>query len=635
MPLFNEFIIKVYFLLKDESIVISTTSYKASQTETFKIVNKSTDNKTLTLDTALVNTHVCYSEALPTAGKFQSYEICAAVGLLTRNLKIIGQEYAQQREDLYGFRIITSDYSMVNSDGVPLYFKGFLRVSNTEFLHPGQFDRGTGDDRKYGILLSNLGDYSQTRPNYVRDSAFNDGYAAAIGIFGSNNIPIVNNVVHHTIEYAICVEGNSNQIRNNLVTLNYWASTFLPQQAPYDLESFGAIDAHLADSVLIENNFIAGAERMGIYYKGDSCEGSQFSSSTMKNTIANNTIVGALVGVGILPDFNFQHLRCIRMNGFIISKSTYFGLYYQGLQNLVVDTSIFIDNQVNVFSIVFDPSVLTHQDGGKTYTVRDSLLVGQSPSFNCTNDIKPNDINTRYADKLVAFGAGANEKGKVGIVWSNFMSGSNMAPYKPWAGILTYNALTGLTSIDSVTFAHFGVTKCSSYRDYAIASNIFNDDGQHPIVTKNIFLHNVDQFSKVFIHRPNIDKINPEDCVDFDCDGLKKNLLTDLDGSFVNGRVGSSVIPQSEFGWGVPARGLGDFRIPKEALAKKDGTMMKPSELYSYPGVVRDEKLCKYVREWQAYDCQELDYKMLMIESMDFDTEIRRLSKNYFLFFIL
>ena len=39
-----------------------------------------------------------------------------------------------------------------------------------------------------------------------------------------------------------------------------------------------------------------------------------------------------------------------------------------------------------------------------------------------------------------------------------------------------------------------------------------------------------------------------------DCDGLKKNLLKDLDGSFL-GNVGD-VISQSEFGWGDQQRGL-------------------------------------------------------------------------------
>jgi hypothetical protein len=111
-----------------------------------------------------------------------------------------------------------------------------------------------------------------------------------------------------------------------------------------------------------------------------------------------------------------------------------------------------------------------------------------------------------------------------------------------------------------------------------------------------------------------------------DCDGLKKNLLTDEDGSFLNGQSGSSVISQSEFGWGEQARGLGDFRIPKEALAADNGSMIQPSDLYSYPGIVRDQNLCQYVNEWQGYECRNLTYKMLIIESMDFDTEARRIS---------
>lgn len=38
-----------------------------------------------------------------------------------------------------------------------------------------------------------------------------------------------------------------------------------------------------------------------------------------------------------------------------------------------------------------------------------------------------------------------------------------------------------------------------------------------------------------------------------DCDGLKKNLLVDIDGSFLGTK--SSVISQSEFEWGSQQRG--------------------------------------------------------------------------------
>lgn len=35
---------------------------------------------------------------------------------------------------------------------------------------------------------------------------------------------------------------------------------------------------------------------------------------------------------------------------------------------------------------------------------------------------------------------------------------------------------------------------------------------------------------------------------------------------------------------------------------------------------------CTYMRSWQAYRCFGLNYRMLVIESLDSDTETRRLS---------
>ena len=73
-------------------------------------------------------------------------------------------------------------------------------------------------------------------------------------------------------------------------------------------------------------------------------------------------------------------------------------------------------------------------------------------------------------------------------------------------------------------------------------------------------------------------KINSADCVDMDCDALKKLLFKDLDGSFL-GHVGS-VISESEFEWDDnPARGLGDYRIPKEMVTELDGTRIPYDEI--------------------------------------------------------
>lgn len=50
-----------------------------------------------------------------------------------------------------------------------------------------------------------------------------------------------------------------------------------------------------------------------------------------------------------------------------------------------------------------------------------------------------------------------------------------------------------------------------------------------------------------------------------DCDGMKKTLIRDLDGSML-GSIGT-VVPDSAFEWdGDQRRGLGDYRIPRMAL---------------------------------------------------------------------
>ena len=42
------------------------------------------------------------------------------------------------------------------------------------------------------------------------------------------------------------------------------------------------------------------------------------------------------------------------------------------------------------------------------------------------------------------------------------------------------------------------------------------------------------------------------------------------------------------------------------------------------PGVIREN--CTYMPAWQSYKCFGLNYRLLAIESMDADTETRRLS---------
>ena len=199
--------------VKGESIVITTTSFMANHSEVREIVNKSADGRTLTLDRALDYDHLAFSENFENStnglgASTSSYKIAAGVGLLSRNIRIIGAEYPNQKKDLYGSRIIVSDYSNYDSTNtILLYYKGYARISNTEFVHPGQFSRNSGDDSKFGLFFNRLLAYDEIRPSYVRDSAFHQCFGTAIGTIRSSSIPIFNNVIYYTINTAMSIQG--------------------------------------------------------------------------------------------------------------------------------------------------------------------------------------------------------------------------------------------------------------------------------------------------------------------------------------------------------------------------------------------------------------------------------------------
>lgn len=603
-----------------ELVVIGSTSYHPNQTEIVQIISKSSDNRTITFNTSLKYDHLSYGENFPNG---ESYRIAAPVGLLSRNIRIIGEEYPNQFNDLYGTRTLVSDYSKFDSDGSPVFYKGYARISNVEFELFGQFSRGDSDDYKYGILFSNLGDYNYSRPSYVRNSAFHHGFAAAVGILNSNSIPIEDNVVHRTLDFGFYLEGHSNIIKRNMLVYILWSSSILSWEAEFNGEYWGAIDAHLAESVVIENNFISGVERLGLFYKGEACDNLNETVGVGKNnSIKDNTIYASLAGVVILPEFYFESLTCIKISGFTVFKAMHYGIYYQGRQSIILDANKLVDNFVGAFTFVIEPAPILHQISNKFYTNKNSLIVGQSVDFNCESDVRTYDLNYNSAIRITTFGAGVEELGRIGLVWSNFIGGTNKAPYKPWAGIKTYQSIDGTTLFDNLTIVNFN-DQCGR-RNYFLATNKDNDDGQHPVMIKNVQMFEVENSSKVWIHRPNLNKINIWDCIDMDCDALKKALLNDLDGTFL-GQPGT-VIPQSEFEWGSQKRGVGDFRIPKEMLAAPNGSMIPPDQVYKYPGIIRDENSCEYITDWQAYKCHNIEHRVLIIESMDADTLNRRLS---------
>ena len=83
-------------------------------------------------------------------------------------------------------------------------------------------------------------------------------------------------------------------------------------------------------------------------------------------------------------------------------------------------------------------------------------------------------------------------------------------------------------------------------------------------------------------------KVNPSDCVDMDCDGLKKAFVFDKDGSLMPSGQPGTIFAYSEFAWDAMdrdrARGTGDYRIPRTMLTMPDSTRIPINSFASFVG---------------------------------------------------
>jgi hypothetical protein len=121
-----------------DEIIVTTTDTNIEHTERHTIANISTDRTIITTVNSLVYTHIVIHNVFPNGNVFH---IAAAVGLLTRNVRVINSSPAS---DLFGFRILITDYATNvqnpgGEDYIYTYYKGYARLSNTQFIGYGQF----------------------------------------------------------------------------------------------------------------------------------------------------------------------------------------------------------------------------------------------------------------------------------------------------------------------------------------------------------------------------------------------------------------------------------------------------------------------------------------------------------------
>ena len=159
-------------------IIVTTTDTRIDHVERHTIASINLARTGITLVNPLAYTHVFIQNTFPNG---QVFRAAGAVGLLTRNVRVINRSPASE---LFGFRVLVTDYSVnlrdpVTNDTFNTYYKGYARLSNAQFIGYGQFVDAPDEDKREGIHLYNLGEWNASRPTYIDSCSFDGGSYSA------------------------------------------------------------------------------------------------------------------------------------------------------------------------------------------------------------------------------------------------------------------------------------------------------------------------------------------------------------------------------------------------------------------------------------------------------------------------
>ncbi|XP_077992871.1 fibrocystin-L-like [Glandiceps talaboti] len=593
---------------KGDEIVIAPTDYEPFHTETFTIAQV-IDANTLKLNSSLAYAHLGVTHTVNNGA--WTYTMAAEVGLLTRNIVIEGEDYDDMFDESFGGRVLVGSFYQSGTE-----YTGYARIANVEFKLCGQEGWPDFFDPRYSLAFLDTGLVTQSSPSYIRGNSFHNGFNTAIGVFGAFGVVIENNVVHHTVGPGIVVWDGDHRLIHNLVTLTIFPGTYQDRFEPENLVWMGGIEVHKAKDVVMKNNAVAGSERVGFRISGEPCFEEIAPENKWEGNVAHTTLHGIHM---YYPD---GLSGCSKISNFLVYKSFDFGIWFHPKCSIEMSDIILVDNTCGVMPMVYGPAALTHITSDKFVSMSDSLIVGTSPSFDCTTDV-PDSGNDNIRQSSGNRTPRTPTGGKVGFTFASFSSGTSGAPFFAFHGLMQYTAISGSVQLTDVTFSNFD-SNCNGKVDKVFMTNPSNGDAMHPMVVQGLEFYDVDEDSKLFIHAPSLGFVNPADCVDMDCDGKKKAMIKDLDGSMI-GSPGT-IIPMSEYEWDGDARhGVGDYRIPKMMLTEPDGTRIPVDDIAPNKGIIRNSQ-CSWNDEWRAHECHGLDHMMMIVESMDADTEVRRVS---------
>ena len=232
---------------------------------------------------------------------------------------------------------------------------------------------------RYALSFLNVGTIKGNE-SFVRGSSFKDGYNTGLGIFGTDNLLVEDNVLYFVVGAGIRIRGSGNRLLRNLIVLSIAPHTYKGVVPPIDLFWPGGIEVILARNTTMIGNAVAGSERVGFLIPGENCN----PSNQEKGLWQDNEAHSCLHGLHIDKEKNYG--ACAHVPNFYSWKNFDYGIFSYATCSVIVSNCTFADSGVNLFLYVATPAALSHVKRNRFVHVRDSLIVGVSPSFDCSAD---------------------------------------------------------------------------------------------------------------------------------------------------------------------------------------------------------------------------------------------------------
>nr|XP_056712789.1 fibrocystin [Euleptes europaea] len=492
---------------RGDNIVITSSSYEAHQAEiaTLEEVN----GHSIRIRERLLYRHLGHSHSLEDGRRIP---LAAEIGLLTRNIQIKSDSNCTGRLLVGSFR-----------DASGTEYTGMLQLSKVEIQCFGSSQFPAVDIR------------NASSESFLISSSIHQSCGAGVRVVASGGFILHDNVIFGTVGHGIHLEGRNHSLVGNLVILSRQ-----PEGASYWV---AGIKANTVDNICLRGNVVAGSERIAFHVRGQEC-------FLAREVCSGNVAHSSLHGVHLYRGDGFPN--CTKITGFLSYKNYDYGVIFHLEGNVVVENMILVDNSVGLLPVLFCPSAELQCHLEKQYVeLRNSVLLATSSSFDCLKDrIHPLSAHLTVQERAPR----SPWRGRVGILWPSFTSESGCWPDNPWHEIRNYSAVLGIMKLQDVTFAGFRKTCYSDDRDVCIMTNPGNRGILHVITSERTRMLHVNEENMFHFYssqtRGNESSIGS--CVDGMCEGSRKALFKDLDGSALGLDPPASVFPKSESEWEQP-----------------------------------------------------------------------------------